>query len=149
MFRHNPIAAFLFRFLVLYLLLALPWPGVDWVYGVCFRAMARMVFAGRSGWAIFWGMFCYHCCLLLALDFVIWTESAEISLVSFTPFWKHATDGIRENTMGQIGLGVPIVIWMLVTYLRPDFSDLERPREGSLIAQTPKLQPGDGDAGLA
>jgi hypothetical protein len=41
----NPLALFFCRVVVIYLILAAPWPGVARTYGNCFRAICRMVFA--------------------------------------------------------------------------------------------------------
>ena len=49
MFNHKPIAAFLCRFAVIFLVLALPWPGVNSAYISCFRALAGMILSGDNG----------------------------------------------------------------------------------------------------
>jgi len=74
----------------------------------------------RRGWAVFWGLLGYHCFLLLSLDFVIWAESAEISLVTLTPFWKFFANEFKDMITGQTSLAVPVVIWMLIIFRRED-----------------------------
>lgn len=45
----NPIILFLCKFVVLYVLLVLPWPGWDRIYGAYFRTLGRAVFASEHG----------------------------------------------------------------------------------------------------
>ena len=47
--QRSPITLFICRFLVVYFLLVLPWPGWGRIYNAYFRAVAGRVFAGRSG----------------------------------------------------------------------------------------------------
>ena len=49
MSQRNPITIFLCRFALVFLILAVPWPGVSKAYGLFFRALAGMVFAGDNG----------------------------------------------------------------------------------------------------
>jgi hypothetical protein len=45
----NPITRFLCRALIIYALLAFPWPGLNKAYGNYFRALCRLVFTADDG----------------------------------------------------------------------------------------------------
>jgi len=74
----------------------------------------------RRRWALLWGVLGLHGFLLLFLGFCIWVDSAEISLVTLSPFGKAITGGCREALAGQLNLAVPVLIWILVTFRRED-----------------------------
>ena len=198
--RRNPITRFLCRLLVLYTLLALPWPGLSNAYGHYFRAICRLVFTAddaqrqlsfetpgensprpndtriaivnkqlmhpdgsgpvrnldlnfgwqsmallvalilatpiswsRRRWALLWGLFAIHVFLLLFVSLCIFGESAEISLVTLSPFWKAAIAGSRAALASQLNLAVPILIWILVTFRRED--RLTLPIASTLVAK--------------
>ncbi len=180
-------ACFLCRFVIVFTILALPWPGANEAYSRFFRGLSMLVLGGESsdrelsfehpakgtgrasdlrvvivnsalmnadgsgpvrnldvgidqrglallvalilatpvsrtrrGWTIFWGAISIHGAMLLILNFLIWRESAEIGLVTLPPFWKAAADTIRGIAIEQIDLGLPILIWILVTFRRDD-----------------------------
>ena len=183
------ILAFLVRFVLLFALLAAPWPGVKSATGGYFRALCRSVFSAddgrrelsfetpgadsprpddtrvvivnkalmnpdgsgpvrnldvgfgwqavalllalifatpipwkRKAWALVWGLLGIHCFLLLFLALCIWTESAEISLVVLSPFWKAIAIAVQEVLKGQLDLAAPILIWVLATFRRGDLA---------------------------
>lgn len=186
------ILAFLVRFVLLFALLAAPWPGVKSATGGYFRALCRLVFSAddgrrelsfetpgadsprpddtrivivnkalmnpdgsgpvrnldvgfgwqavalllalilatpipgkRKAWALVWGLLGIQCFLLLFLAFCIWTESAEISLVVLSPFWKATATGVQEAVRDQFNLAAPILIWILATFRRGDLAPKE------------------------
>jgi hypothetical protein len=190
--RHNPIALFLCRFVAVFVILVIPWPGLNNVYNGMFRTMARLVFAEQSGqrqlsfeafrddpghlfdtrvvivnhalmhldgsgpvrnldvsfrwqstalllaliiatpiswgrrwWAMFCGFLCLHCFMLASLYFMIWNESAEISLVTLSPFWKHTANGLGDALAAQLNIAVPTLIWILVTFRGTDWAALK------------------------
>jgi hypothetical protein len=45
----NPLTRFLCRFVIIYTILALPWPGLSKAYGNYFRAICRIVFSADDG----------------------------------------------------------------------------------------------------
>jgi hypothetical protein len=47
--RLRPITLFLCRFAILYIILVVPWPGWDRIYGICFRSLGSTIFASNSG----------------------------------------------------------------------------------------------------
>ncbi|HEY3900143.1 MAG TPA: hypothetical protein VGM54_16160 [Chthoniobacter sp.] len=183
----NPITRFLCWLLVIYTVLALPWPGLSKAYGNYFRAICRLAFTADDGrrelsfetpgessprpndtrvvivnkalmhpdgsgpvrnldvnfgwqsmallvalilatpiswarrrWALLWGLLAIHVFLLLFLSFCIFGESAEISLVTLSPFWRTVISGCREAVASQLNLAVPILLWILVTFRRED-----------------------------
>lgn len=199
--KDSPIAAFLCRFGIFFLVLSIPWPGLNKTYGLFFRTLAQTVFAEQSGerelsfeatsenakhpydtrvvivnralvhsdgsgpirnlnigfgwqstavllalilaspipWhrrgsAALLGLVCLHGFMLLSMYFFIWTESAEIGLTSFTPFRKHVADAVREIVVGQIGLAVPVAIWVLTTFRQNDQFKLLSPN--ALLARS-------------
>lgn len=184
-----PITLFLCKFVVLYTLLVLPWPGWEGIYGSFFRGLARPVFgsvrgereltferlgepphpgytrieivnrrlmhadgsgpvrnldldplgfgwkptalvlalvaatpiAWRRRWrALLWGFACIQVIVLCFLAFRIWYESAEVALVTFTPFWKNAADGFNDLVIWQYTLVFPVVVWIFVTFRGED-----------------------------
>ena len=190
---HKAIWTFLGRFLVLYVILTLPWPGGDRLYGEYFRTLCRLFFhdddrreiafknpaqdsprpldtrieianrallhADESGpvrnvdldarnfawepmalllaltiatplpWrrrmrALLGGSIALHVLLLLFLSFCIWDESAEIGLVTFSPFWKAVADGFREFLRSEATIALPPIIWVLFTIRREDAKGL-------------------------
>ena len=189
--QRNPITLFLLRFVILYVILVLPWPGSGGIYSAGFRAAGRAIFAGGSGprelsfeplgetrhpsgvrivivnrtlmhadgsgpvrnldldtlefgwrptallialvlatpipwrrrWrALLWGLLWMHAIILLFLWFCIWNDSREVSLVTLTPFWKHAANGLRDLMVWQYNLAIPVVIWVLVAFRIEDWS---------------------------
>ena len=75
----------------------------------------------RRGVAILLGVLCMHVVILLALRFIIWNESMEISLVTLPPFWKTISNGFRDALITQFNPAIPVLIWILVTFRRGDF----------------------------
>ena len=200
MFRLNPIRLFVCRFVLVYALLAIPWPGLNTAYGHYFRALGRMVFgdndrrelsfeapgenerhlhdtrivivnralmhADGSGpvrnldmnasgfsratalllalifatpipwrrrvWAMVWGLLWIHAFILLFLGFCIWNESAEIGLVTLSPFWKSFANGLKEAVIAQLSLAISVLIWILVTFRRGDRLGEKCPRSASI-----------------
>jgi hypothetical protein len=49
MWPRNPIAIFVCRFLVIFLILVIPWPGLDGAYSAWLRVLGRAVFATDEG----------------------------------------------------------------------------------------------------
>ena len=184
--KRDPIVRFLIRFVSAFMILAIPWPGVNHAYSCFLRGLEQAVFSEedgrrelsfeaqgenskhpydtrivianrallnsdgsgpawnldvgfgwlpmalllalifatpvswfRRGWAMVWEGLAYHGFVLLSLSFIIWTESAEIGLVTFSPFWKHAIDGVRA-IITQSTLSAPVLIWLLVTFRLED-----------------------------
>jgi hypothetical protein len=70
--------------------------------------------------ALLWCLLWEHVIVLGTLGFCIWMESAEVSLVSLTPFWKHVAIDFREMLAAQLGLVVPILLWIVVVFRRSE-----------------------------
>jgi len=70
--------------------------------------------------ALFLGLILEQGFIVLWLAYFVWYDSAEIALVAFTPFWRHAASVFRETLLGQINLAAPVLIWILVTFRRGD-----------------------------
>ena len=183
--RHSRIV----RFLVVYVLLSIPWPGFTQAYSACFRAVTGAIFTRFSGsneltfeklegnqphqwdtrieianpvlmhpdgsgpvrdvdfgahgfgwrpmamlialvittplpWprrrrVLLVGAISLHVFILFSLGVWIWVESAELALVTLTPFWQAAATG-ADLLLGQLGLGIPLLIWFLATFQRED-----------------------------
>lgn len=193
--RRNAIARFLGCFALLYILLILPWPGWERIYGIYFRVVARTFFVSnggareltfstlgaqphpdytrieivnralmhedgsgpvrdfdvdaigfgwrqtalllalivatplpwrRRGWALLWGLVCLHAFILIFLGFSIWDESAEVGLVTFSPWWKQIADGARDFMLWEYSAIVPVVIWIFVMFRREDLATIGR-----------------------
>jgi hypothetical protein len=75
----------------------------------------------RRAWALAAGGICLHLFLFLVLDFAIWTESADVGLVSFSPFWKKTCGEILHLLIGQLNIAAPFLIWAVMTFRREDF----------------------------
>jgi len=74
----------------------------------------------RRGWALLFGLPGLYCVLLFCLGILIWSESAEIGLVTLTPLWHGVTDWTRDLIAAQIQLALPVIIWILVMFRRED-----------------------------
>jgi hypothetical protein len=70
--------------------------------------------------ALLWCMVWEQIIVLCFLGFCIWTESSELSLVTLTPFWKRLAMDAREMLVAQLGLGIPIFLWIVVMFRRGD-----------------------------
>ena len=70
--------------------------------------------------ALFWGLFWIHLLLMLFLGFCIWNESAEIGLVTLSPFWKSFLNRFKEAELTQFAMAIPVTVWILVTFWRGD-----------------------------
>ncbi len=68
------------------------------------------------GWCLLWEQFI----IIAVLGFSIWSEAAEISLVHLSPFWLQVVHSLREVMVSQLGLSVPILLWLLVVFRRGD-----------------------------
>ncbi len=82
--------------------------------------VATPISGKRRAWALAWGLLWEHLFLITFLGYLIWYDSSEVSLVTFTPFWKHIAGGFRDTLVGQFGLTIPVAIWVLVTFRRAD-----------------------------
>lgn len=76
----------------------------------------------RRGIAALAGTAVLTCLGLLFLKFCIWSESSEINLVTFPPAWKTAMFRIEDLWKFQTILTIPVLVWILVTFRRSDFS---------------------------
>jgi hypothetical protein len=184
--QHKPVV----RFLVVYVLLSIPWPGFTQVYSACFRAVAGAIFTRFSGgneltfeklegnqphqwdtrieianparmrsdgsgpvrdldfgahgfgWGpmamlialvvttplpwprrrrvLLVGAIWLHVFILFSLAVSIWAESAELTPGALTPFAKAIRTGANAMLRGQLGLGIPLLIWFLATFQRGD-----------------------------
>ncbi len=61
-----------------------------------------------------------HLLMLITLRVCIWTESAEIGLLTFTPPWRMVAAGLREALITQLSFAGPVLVWLLVTFRRED-----------------------------
>jgi hypothetical protein len=63
---------------------------------------------------------------LLILEFVIWNESLEVSLVKLSPFWKNSTDWLQVVLVQQLELAIPVLVWLWVCFRPKDFGSIVR-----------------------
>ncbi|HTQ31261.1 MAG TPA: hypothetical protein VMI53_08625 [Opitutaceae bacterium] len=98
--------------------------GVGWVPTALLLALilATPVSWRRRGRALIWGLICLYVFILFSVGIYIWNESAQLSLVGFSPFWKAIADGLEETLITQMGASfvAPVLIWILVTFRRED-----------------------------
>jgi len=83
--------------------------------------LAALVVATPIPWrrrvrALAFGTLGLHAFFLVFLGVAIWNESTEISLLTLTPFWKSALNGLKTVMVSQLGLCLPVLIWGLVTF---------------------------------
>lgn len=74
--------------------------------------------------ALAWGVPFLQLVILGLLEFIIWTESAHVGLVTTGPFFRDLTTHLRLQLAMQISLGAPVLIWMVLTFRREDFARL-------------------------
>jgi len=91
----------------------------------------------RRVWALVVGGVCLQLFLLFVLGFAIWEESTDVALVSLSPFWKQAAGNMTHVLVGQLNIAAPFFIWLVVTFRREDFGNVER--------RTPKSEPTTND----
>jgi hypothetical protein len=82
--------------------------------------MATPISRKRRCWALFFGLLAEQTFILLSLGYFIWIESAGVSLVILSPFWKEIAESFANLLREQIALAAPILIWALVTFRRAD-----------------------------
>lgn len=77
----------------------------------------------RRTWALTGGLMLIHLFIVFSVWVYIWDGSAEISLVTLSPFWKQVADELQYTLVTQLGVSfsVPLFIWILVTFSRKDF----------------------------
>jgi len=89
--------------------------------------------------ALVFGTLALHAFLIVFLGVAIWNESTEISLVTLTPFWKAAANGLKGVLVSQLALCVPVLIWVLVTFGRGDIIGLGGGGRGPVETKKPRI----------
>ena len=76
----------------------------------------------RRALALLAGLILVHAFILLTIQAWIWNHAPDLSLATTTPFWSVVTDGLEYTLLTQLGasFSVPVLIWILVTFQRPD-----------------------------
>lgn len=74
--------------------------------------------------ALGWGLLVVHGVIVLCLAFVIWRESAEVELVSLSPFWSDLAARWQVGFLTLLSLTCPVVIWVLVMFRSGDFASM-------------------------
>jgi len=89
--------------------------------------LATPVPGSRRLRALFPGLLLVQGFILFSLQACIWNKSAELKLLTVTPFWKYLLDGLDYTLLTQMGasFSVPVLIWLLVTFRKQDL-DLVR-----------------------
>ena len=59
-----------------------------------------------------------HVFIVFTLAVSIWAESAELTPGALSPFAKAIRTGANALLLGQLGLGIPLLIWFLATFQR-------------------------------
>jgi len=103
--------------------------------------LAALIFAtplplGRRIRALAFGTLGIHAFLIVFLAVGIWSEANELPLAFFvpvTPFWKAVATGVRTVVVAQIGLFIPVLVWMLVTFRRTEMIGIFAPHFVPLI----------------
>ena len=111
--------------------------GVGWVPTALLLALilASPVSWRRRAVATLWGLIGVHGYILFSVACDIWNNSVDLSLLTFTPFWKSVVEGLDETLVNQMGMSfvVPVFIWILVTLRRQDIIDLQRASKKTLV----------------
>jgi hypothetical protein len=68
------------------------------------------------------GLVLIHLFIFFTLQSWIWNNSADLSLMTLSAFWKNVVDQLNYALMNQIGasFSIPVVIWIFVTFRRQD-----------------------------
>ncbi len=98
--------------------------GVGWVPTALVVALvlATPVPWRRRSLALLLGLLAVHGFVLFSVAVYIWNNSAELSLLTLSPFWKQTAEGLEETLITQLGASfvVPVLIWIPVTLRRQD-----------------------------
>ncbi len=107
--------------------------GVGWVPTALLLALilATPVPWRRRGWALLWGLLVVHGYILFSVGVYIWNNSADLALLTLTPFWQQVLGGLEETLITQMGASfvVPVLIWILVTLRKQDIIVFQRAGE--------------------
>ena len=90
---------------------------------------AALILASPVPWrrrlgALAGGLVLIHLFILFSLQSWIWDASPAVSLGTLSPFWKDRADDLEYVLITQLGasFSVPLVIWIIVTFRRKDWS---------------------------
>jgi hypothetical protein len=103
--------------------------------------LAALIYATPISWgrrtrAFAFGAIGIHAFLIFFLAVGIWSEANELPLAFFvpvTPFWKAVATGVRTVVVAQIGLFIPVLVWILVTFRRAEMIGVFAPHFVPLI----------------
>jgi hypothetical protein len=89
--------------------------------------LAAPVSRPRKLAALLLGFASLYLLLLAEVSFIIWSESAEIGLVSLPIFWLRASDALTAELGSEVnGVAAPFFIWVVVTFKQKDLTLLRR-----------------------
>ncbi len=103
--------------------------------------LAALIYATPISWgrrtrAFAFGAIGIHAFLIFFLAVGIWSEANELPLAFFvpvTPFWKAVATDVRTMVVAQIGLFIPVLVWILVTFRRAEMIGVSSPHFVPLI----------------
>jgi hypothetical protein len=83
----------------------------------------------RRGWALFWGLILIHGFVYLQLAIRIlqtFVNVPQLSLFALSPFWKQVLSAVNQEFAVHVTLGfiVSVLIWILVSFRREDWSKI-------------------------
>ncbi len=89
----------------------------------------------RRGWALFWGLILIHGFVYLQLAIRIlqtFVNVPRLSLFVLSPFWKQVLSVVHQELAVYVTLGfiVSVLIWILVSFRREDWSKIVMQKEG-------------------
>ena len=75
--------------------------------------------------ALIWCSFWEQVIVLAVVGFCIWNEGTELSLHVLPPLAQLAATALRQMIVAQLGLAVPVLLWIVVVFQRDDRRLLE------------------------
>jgi hypothetical protein len=82
--------------------------------------LATPVAWNRRVCAVLAGVPVLHGCVLALLAYCLWAESSEVQLVDLSRNAKTLASSFEQAAIGQVGMGLPVIIWALLTLMHDD-----------------------------
>ena len=89
----------------------------------------------RRGWAVLTGTAVLFVCVFAFLGLSLWVESAEVALADPSQMTKTLALDVRSASLAQAVIGLPVLIWLIVTIRRGDAAKFFPPAPQSVAEE--------------